>query len=75
MEIFFTKKNGDAEMTMNITFDAKSCEDCAQAAFHATSFFDGNYGFTHKSARDITPEEIKAAFEKEVKAIRNNHDN
>lgn len=64
MELWFNKKVGEVEQSMTVTFDAKSCEDCAQAAFHATSFFGGEYGVVKKPIREITPDEIKQAFEK-----------
>ena len=64
MELWFNKKVGEAEQSMTVTFDTKSCEDCAQAAFHATSFFGGEYGVVQKPIREITPDEIKQAFEK-----------
>lgn len=64
MELRFNKKVGDVEQTMIVTFDAKSREDCAQAAFHATSFFGGDYGIVQKPVRDLTPDEIKKAFER-----------
>lgn len=64
MELFFTKKAGDAELSMSIEFDAKTCEDCAQAAFHATSFFGGEYGAIKTPIRGIALDDIKKAFEK-----------
>ena len=64
MELFLTKKVGDTELSMSIEFDAKTCEDCAQAAFHATSFFGGEYGAIKTPVRDIALYDIKNAFEK-----------
>lgn len=64
MELWFNKKVGDVEQSMTVTFDAKSCEDCAQAAFHATSFFGGDYGIIKNHMRDITPDDIKYMIEK-----------
>lgn len=64
MELWFSKNAGEVEQSMTVIFDAKSCEDCAQAAFHATSFFCGDYGIIKTPMRDIAPEDIKQAFEK-----------
>lgn len=64
MELFLSKKVGDVERSLSIEFDAKSCEDCAQAVFHSTSFFGGDYGIIKAPKRDITLDDIKQAFEK-----------